>query len=141
MKKASQEKVSLTINVDPQAAWDVIGAVGGVDKWFAPLIQSCRVEGNKRYCTTEAGMLDEDILEVNHRDRVFRYAIPKQSLIPCDNILGTIRITEARAGRTQIEWSATFDVLPEKEEEAKQIFAQAWTMGIMGLEQYITKSN
>ncbi len=53
----------------------------------------------QEYCTTEAGLLDEDILEVNHRKHVFRYAIPKQQWIPCDNILGTIRITDAHAGR------------------------------------------
>jgi hypothetical protein len=135
--KKSEEKVAVTIDASAEAAWGVIGAVGGVDKWFAPLIQTCRVEGNKRYCTTEAGPLNEDILEVNHHSRVFRYGIPQQKLIPADNIVGTIRVLESGNGKSTIEWSAVFDVLPEKEGEAKEMFKGAWAMGIQGLEKYI----
>ncbi len=68
---------------------------------------------------------------------MFRYGIPQQKLIPVDNILGTIRVLESTSGKSTIEWSATFDVLPEKEAEAKEMFKGAWTMGIHGLEKYI----
>lgn len=139
--KQSQEKVSISINASAEDAWKVIGAVGGVDKWFAPLIQSCRVEGNKRYCTTEAGPLNEDVLEVNHQAKVFRYGIPKQQMIPVDNIMGTIKVVDNGNGSSIIEWSATFDVLSEKEAEAKEMFKGAWTMGIQGLEKYVRSLN
>lgn len=141
MLKKSGAIISKTISTTPEAAWKVIGAVGGVDKWFAPLIQSCRVEGNKRFCNTEAGVLNEDILEVDHNNRIFRYAIPEQKLIPVENILGKIRVLEAEDNKAAIEWSAAFDVLPERETEAKGMFIGAWTMGIEGLEKYINSSN
>lgn len=141
MLKKSDAIILKTISTTPESAWKVIGAVGGVDKWFAPLIQSCRVEGNKRFCNTEAGILNEDILEVDHQNRVFRYAIPEQKLIPVDNILGKIRVLEVENNKTAIEWSAAFDVLPEREAEAKEMFIGAWTMGIEGLERYINSSN
>lgn len=140
MKKSS-EKITLSINASAESAWKVIGAVGGVDKWFAPLIQSCRVDGNKRYCTTEAGPLNEDILEVNHNEKIFRYGIPKQQMIPVDNIIGTIAVLDNGNGTSTIEWSATFDVLPEKETEASEMFKGAWTMGIQGLEKYVQSLN
>lgn len=139
--KQSEEKVRISIGTSAEAAWKVIGAVSGVDKWFAPLIQSCRVEGNKRYCTTEAGPLNEDVLEVNHESKVFRYGIPKQQLIPVDNIIGTIKVLPNGNSSSIIEWSAIFDVLPEKESEAKEMFKGAWTMGIQGLEKYAKSLN
>ena len=118
MKKSSQS-VTKTISVSPDAAWKVIGGVGDVDKWLAPLVQTCRVEGNKRYLTTEGGLLVEHILEVNNSIRVLRYGIPKQPLIPVDNILGWIKVLDAGKQQSTIEWSAEFDVLPEKETEAR----------------------
>ena len=63
-----------------------------VDKCFAPLIQSCSVEGDKRYCTIEGGLLGENVLEVNHKDRIFRYNIPNQPILPVENIYGTMKV-------------------------------------------------
>ena len=139
--KKSQQSVTKTISVSPDAAWKVIGGVGDVDKWLAPLIQTCRVEGNKRYLTTEGGPLVEDILEVNHNDHVFRYGIPKQGLIPVDNILGAIKVFDAGGQQATIEWSAEFDVLPEKETQAKAVLKDLYTMGIQGIENYINATN
>ena len=135
--KMSKKTVSKTISVSPEAAWQIIGAVSGVDKWFAPLIQTCKLEGNKRFCTTEGGLLEEDILEVNHEDRIFRYSIPKQPIIPVENIFGTMKVLEAENNQTTIEWTAEFKVQAEKEAEAQQMFEDAYGMGIQGIENYI----
>ena len=135
--KKSKKTVSKTISVSPEAAWQVIGAVSGVDKWFAPLIQTCKVEGDKRYCTTEGGLLEEDVLEVNHEDRIFRYGIPEQPIMPVENIFGTMKVLEAGNNQATIEWTAEFEVQPEKEAEAKQMFEEAYGMGIQGIENYI----
>jgi len=123
-----EKTVRKTISVSPEAAWNVIGAVGGVDKWFAPLIPSCRVEGDKRYCATEGGLLEENVLEVNHKDRIFRYGIPKQPILPVENNFGTMKVLESDGQKTTIEWTAEFDVLPEKENEAKTMIQEAYTM-------------
>jgi Polyketide cyclase / dehydrase and lipid transport len=139
--KKSKQAVTKTISVPPDAAWKVIGGVGDVDKWLAPLIQKCRVEGNKRYLTTEGGSLEEDILEVNHSNRVLRYGIPKQPIIPVENIFGTVKVLDAGEQHSTIEWSAEFDVLPEKEAEAKAVLQQLYTMGIQGIENYINSRN
>ena len=139
--KKSQQSVSKTISVSPDAAWKVIGGVGDVDKWLAPLIQACRVDGSKRYLTTEAGLLVEDILEVNHSERVLRYGIPKQPLIPVDNIFGAVKVSDAGGQQSTIEWSAEFDLLPENESGAKAALKDLYTMGIQGIENYINSRN
>jgi len=140
MKKSS-EKVTVGVNASAEKVWKIVGAVGGVDKWFAPVIQSCRVEGNKRICGTEAGPLNEDIIEVNHQSKIFRYGIPEQNMIPVKNILGRMKVNDLGNGKSSVEWSATFDVEENKEAQAKEMFKGAWTMGINGIEKLINNKN
>lgn len=135
--KKSNEKVTVEVNASAEKVWKIIGAVDGVDKWFAPVIKTCKVDGDKRYCTTDAGPLNEDILEVNHQSKIFRYGIPEQNMIPVKNILGTMKVNDLGNGKSSVEWSATFDVEEDKEAEAKEMFRGAWTMGINGIEKLI----
>lgn len=135
--KKSNEKVTIEVHAPAEKVWKIIGAVGGVDKWFAPVIKTCRVEGDKRYCTTDVGPLNEDILEVNHQSKIFRYGIPEQNMIPVKNILGTMKVNDLGNGKSAVEWSATFDVEEDKEVQAKEMFRGAWTMGINGIEKLI----
>jgi len=136
MKKSIQ-RISKSVNVSPAEAWEVIGAVGGVDKWFAPVITACRVEGDKRFCSTEAGDFMENILEVNHEEKYLRYGIPQQPLMPVSNILGKMTVRKAEDGKTVIDWEWAFDVEDDKEAEAKTMLAEAGQMGISGIEAFI----
>ena len=138
--KKSNEKITLEINVSAEKAWKVIGAVDGVDKWFAPIL-SCRVEGKKRICSTEAGEFTENIEKVDHQNRIFQYAIPEQNMIPVKNIFGTMKVNDLGNEKSSVEWSATFDVEENKEMEAKEMFKGAWTMGIQGIEKHINSKN
>ncbi len=104
--KKSNEKVTVEVNASVEKVWKIIGAVDGVDKWFAPVIQSCRVEGNKRICGTEAGELIENIEKVDHASRIFQYAIPEQNMIPVKNIFGTMKVYDLGKGKSSVEWSA-----------------------------------
>ena len=133
--KRSQVSISKVISVPPDAAWEVIGAVDGVEKWFAPVITSCRLEGNKRICGTEGGEFTEDIIKVDHENRVFNYGIPKQHMMPIQNILGTMKVTDNN-GNANIEWSWTFDVEEKDEVQAKEMLAGAGEVGIAGIEAY-----
>ena len=134
MKKSNQ-KVVLSLNTSPQAAWEIIGAVSGVEQWLAPMITSCRVEGNKRYCGTEGGEFEEDIISVDHENRTFKYGIPKQHMMPVENIFGTMKVLEGTDSQAIVEWSWAFDVAEEKEQEAKEMLAHAGQVGLKGIEQ------
>jgi len=134
----SSFEIERTIGVSADEAWNIIGAVSGVDKWLAP-ITDCRVEGDKRYCSTEEGSFEEDILNVDHDLRVLEYAIPQQHMIPVSNIQGKMAVTESNNGAT-INWSWTFEVLPENDEVAKQSLEMVGGMGIAGIEKLILET-
>lgn len=135
--KNSNHKIAVTIDVAPPAAWRIIGAVDGVDKWLAP-IQACRVEGNRRYCTTEEGEFLEDILNVDHEKRILEYTIPSQNMMPAENILGHMQVLEEE-GKATIEWAWNFDVEASNEAMVKEMLAMVGNMGISGIEALIKK--
>ncbi len=132
--KKSNEKVVIEVNASAEKVWEIIGAVGGVDKWFAPVIQTCRVEGDKRICGTEAGEFTENIKKVDHAHMVFEYEIPVQNMIPVEHIAGKMKVSDIGDGKSTVEWSATFNVEEDKEAQAKEMIRGAWTMGIKGIE-------
>lgn len=131
-------KLSLPVDVTPEQAWNLIGAVDGVDKWFNSMIKSCRVEGNKRYCETKDGvLLKEDILQVDHQSRTFRFAIPEQDLLPAQNIVEVMQVKEGGSGKAIIECTATFEATEDKAEIAKESFRNLWSMAFKELEEYV----
>ena len=137
--KRSQHKVQQTIDVTPAQAWAVIGTGTNVDKWLAP-ITSCRVEGAKRYCGTEAGQFEEDILKIDHENKVFTYAIPSQHILPVENIRGYMAVQAAPGNKATIEWAWEYDVSEENEVAAKDGLEMTGNMGIRGIEAYIRQA-
>lgn len=137
--KKSNHKIAATIDVTPNEAWQIIGAVDGVDKWLAP-IQTCRVEGDKRFCSTEEGEFSEDILKVDHDSRVLEYHIPSQNMLPVENIQGRMQVTES-AGKATVEWAWDFDVDEGNEASAKEMLSMVGNMGISGIESLIKRGD
>lgn len=131
-------EISHQINVTPEQAWKIIGAVGGVDKWFNSMIKSCRIEDGKRFCETADGIkLEEHILEVNHETRTFRFGIPKQDLLPVENIVEVMQVKEGEAGKTRVNWSATFEATEDNARVASDAFKNLWIAGLNEMEAYI----
>ena len=88
------KKVIKTVNkIDAplEKVWSRIRTGESVDTWL-PIITSCRVEGNKRYCTTEDGSLNETILRSDDQEKVFQYSIEEQNVFPVTGIVGTMRL-------------------------------------------------
>ena len=137
--KKSNHTISMDINTSPEAAWHVIGAVKGVDQWLAP-ITDCRVEGTKRICTTAEGDFLEDILKIDHENRVFKYGIPSQHMVPVSNIVGQMSVSETQTGNAKVVWSWEFDVEEENETTAKETLSMVGGMGIQGIETLINQN-
>ena len=137
--KRSEKSITIPINISAEQAWNIIGAVGGVDQWFSAVITSCRIEGDKRICGTADGEFEEDILKVDHENYVFQYAIPRQHLLPVENILGTMQVHRLGENRSQITWNWAFDVDRENEQEVLSAFEGMGQMGIKGIEEYALK--
>lgn len=135
--KKSNHSISMEIDVTPEKAWEIIGKVSGVNEWLGP-ITTCRLEGNKRFCGTEQGEFEEDILEVNNDKMELHYGIPKQHMIPVENILGKMKVSGN--GKATIDWSWQFDVTDENEATAKEHLNAVGSMGITGIETLIKQS-
>lgn len=130
------------MNVSPELAWNVIGAVGGVDKWFGSMIKSCRVEGDKRFCeTADEIKLEEHILEINQETKTFRFGIPQQELLPVENIIETMQVKEDANGKALVEWSASFDASADNAALASEAFRNLWKAALMEMEAYILNQN
>lgn len=134
----SGTQVVYNTNVPAEKVWEIIGAVDGVDKWFAPVIKTCSVSGDKRTCGIEGNItFDEKILLVDHKNRVFQYSIPTQPLIPMTNLFASMSVLVDSKGNGIIVWQGTYDVAKQKDTEVKEMLAGAWTMGAKGIETYI----
>lgn len=134
----SGNMIVFSTNIPAQKVWEVIGAVGGVDKWFAPVIKSCSVSGDKRTCGIEGNVtFDEKILLVDHKNMVFQYAIPTQPMIPITNLNATMSVLTDNNGNGIIVWFGTYDVSKQKEVEVREMLTGAWMMGAKGIESYI----
>ncbi|MEL6987120.1 MAG: SRPBCC family protein [Bacteroidota bacterium] len=132
MKRLSHQ-VELFVKANPLTLWQIIGSGKDVDKWLAP-IKSCRVEGNKRYCTMEDGTLEEEILESNSETMTFRYLIPQQHLLPVENIEGTMQVKPVDEEHSKITWQWSFDAEVTNLEAVQTGFNHIGEMGIRGIE-------
>ena len=138
----SGEILVVTTNISAAKVWEVIGAVGGVDKWFAAAIKSCSVKGDKRTCGIEGGKtFDETIELVDHKNRIFRYSIPTQPMMPMQNLSATMQVLEDKNGNGIVVWSGSFDVEVEMEVKVKEMLKGAWAMGVKGIETYVLNNN
>ncbi|WP_430966684.1 SRPBCC family protein [Spongiimicrobium sp. 2-473A-2-J] len=139
--KTIEEKISKNLDVTPDKAWEVIGAIGGVDRWFSSLIKTCSVANGKRFCQTIDGTdLVEDILEVNHETKTFRFAIPQQTMLPVEDIVETMTVRNDGNGKSIVDWSASFKATPENGEIAKEAFKNLWNTGLQEMETYINQN-
>lgn len=134
--KNSSFSISQIIDVSADAAWQIIGQVSGVDQWLGP-ITACRIEGDKRFCSTEEGSFEEDILTVDHTNKVLEYAIPSQHMIPVGYIKGQMQVKPTMDNKAEISWSWEFEVADDNESAAKEAFQMIGDMGISGIESLI----
>lgn len=135
-----QEKISKELNVSADQVWKIIGSVDDVDKWFSSLISSCRVEDGKRYCMTADGIpLEEDIIDVNHKTKTFKYGIPTQTMLPANDIIAAMKVKDNGQKGAIVDWSAEFKATSENAPIVKEAFRKLWNMGLEEMENYINQ--
>jgi len=133
--------VTGTLNIAPQAVWDVIRRCDNVDRW-APGITACRLEGPpqpgaKRVCSMGDQQLVESIETIDDASRLFQYRITEQAVMPIRNPLGTVHVAEAPQGKTHVLWMLNFEMVDEQAWPiVKDNLAQLYRAGLEGLEKY-----
>ncbi len=133
-----------SLNAPVNKVWGVIGAVGGVDTW-SPIINTCTLSssadgGLQRTCSSDNGVLKEQILLLDHQERKLTYAITEQQFFPIDDLLTAITVSE-NEGRTQILTEVTYSLkegAPAEEIEAgiKGVYAMSYA----GIEQLLSQT-
>jgi hypothetical protein len=137
MIKAEHE-ITLSIHVNPEDAWKIIGSGKDVNKWFPEMIKTCELKDNKRVCGTDKGNIIEEILKIDNENREFKYAFLEQTIFPnATNIVGYMKVLSNNE-KTLINWKWKFDTENISSSiETKQGLQQAGEMGIKGIEKYI----
>lgn len=135
MKKRIE--TTYTINASGDKVWANISKAEGVNTWL-PVITTCRLEGAgegaKRVCTTEQGTMYETILKIDTENKLFQYSIDEQPLLPIENVIGTMVVTE-KDGKTVLKWSLDFTLQDESLfTMVKQVIEGMYLAGAKGLE-------
>jgi uncharacterized protein YndB with AHSA1/START domain len=121
------------INAPIEKVWANISKATGVDEWL-PVITACRLDGNKRVCTTEQGDMNETILKIDNDQKIFQYAIDEQPLLPIADIIGTMQVFE-QDNNTKLNWNLEFTLQDETMYEmVKQAVEGMYAAGANGLE-------
>lgn len=96
------------INRDPETVWALVGDLARQHEWFP--LQSCRVEGKKRWITSASGLtFEEDIVTLDHSLRRFQYRIVGNPGITAH--LGTCDVIDDGRGGSTVVYST--DMEPE----------------------------
>ncbi|SFO05836.1 Polyketide cyclase / dehydrase and lipid transport [Algoriphagus ornithinivorans] len=136
--------VTVTLPIPMDKAWEVIGAVGGVDTW-SPIIKSCRIEstregGLKRYCSAEQGELIEKILLLDHQNHVLSYAITEQPILPVSSLVSSIEVS-GDDFQAVIKTTSTFEVNDGANPvEIKSMIEQIYTGSYAGIAALVTQA-
>jgi hypothetical protein len=139
------KQISITqqVNVSPEKIWNILRTGTNLEKWI-PIIATCNLEGTgagaKRICTTPEGkVLKETILLIDDGNRIFKYRIDEQDMMPLKNYVGTVTVLE-RKGQAEVNWSAEFDLLIEEAwPEVEKGLGDIFKMAISGLESVAKK--
>jgi carbon monoxide dehydrogenase subunit G len=131
MKKTIE--TSHSINAPIEKVWANISKATGVNEWL-PVITACRLDGNKRVCTTEQGDMNETILKIDNDQKIFQYAINEQALLPIADVIGTMQVLE-QDNNTKLNWNLEFTIQDDAMYEmVKQAVEGMYAAGANGLE-------
>jgi hypothetical protein len=120
--------VSGIINLPVEKVWAYARDFNGHHDWH-PIIAESHIEGGKpsdqvgairNFKLADGGHLRESLLSFSELDRSFTYDIIVSPL-PLKNYIATFTCKPVTEGnKTFVEWTATFDTLPENEADLQE---------------------
>ena len=131
-------KVKKNVMASPDKVWGILRTGTGLDKWL-PVIATCKLEGQgagaKRICTTPDGKtLKETILLIDDENKIFKYRIDEQDMLPTKNYVGTVSVIESM-GKTEVRWEAEFEMtMEEAYPQVEEALTGLLNMAISGLD-------
>lgn len=133
----AQAKVTKTIDAPADRVWETVRAFSGLERYFT-IFASSTTEGTGVGATRtlhlpDGGQFYERLVSLDDESRTLTYAALRSPL-PIENYIGTVTVADAGDGRSQVSWSASFDVSADQEAAMVQMFNGAYAGGIDGLE-------
>jgi carbon monoxide dehydrogenase subunit G len=112
---------TIEVAADPEAAWRVLGDLGGVDRWI-PGITKVELDGMTRVCTFADGHTQhEEILDYSPDGRSYHYVI--DGGLPVADNRGRF-VVEPTGSGARVIWESSFRPLdPNAEDELSRLWA------------------
>jgi carbon monoxide dehydrogenase subunit G len=115
----AETMITRTINVNPDAAWDLLADFGDV-RWI-PGIDGVVVDGDgpgmhRRIPVGAGDPIDEQLLSIDHDTRVLVYSIENNPM-PTTEYRAACTVRPSGDG-TEIQWSVTFEPIGDEGEVA-----------------------
>lgn len=116
-EKMKNISIKQEVKSSSQKIWNILRTGDDLDKWL-PFIATCDLQGTGagavRLCTThDSKTLKETILLVDDKNKIFKYKIDEQDMMPLKNYVGTVSIVE-KDGKVEVHWNATFEMTMEE---------------------------
>ncbi len=129
--------ISKTLSVSPDAAWNEIRSVGGLERWV-PIVQTCEVEGSGVGAVRKCGLGEgafgfEKVESIDETQRVFTYSIT-ESPFPLVDYIGRMHVAPGSDGGSEITWSCEFGCDAAAEAEMTTMLEGAFSDGLTGLQ-------
>ncbi len=140
----SEQQVTKQVNVSASAIWDVLKTGDDVDKWLPHIIKSCKLEGNMRYCGTDYGIIEEEILKIDHEEMELSFLFVEQNMIKdVEQLITTVKVMyDAKDGNAIVNYKWTFLAKDkEAETEAKKQLILMGGDGITSLANYASNQS
>ena len=122
------------INVAADEVWKLIGGFNTLPDWH-PAIEKSELEEEgsmRRLSLTGGGTIVEKLERLDDSERVYTYSII-DSPLPVSNYTATIRVKEDGEGKTTVEWSSEFEAKGAAENEAMDVIAGIYQVGLDNL--------
>lgn len=137
-----QASVTQTIDAQADAVWNTVRSFGDMDKMLPELIAECEVtgsgEGATRVCTMKDGAkLSERLEKLDESGRALTYSVA-DGVLPMTGYSATVRVSDAGAGRTEVNWSATFTPAGASEQEVVGMLEGVYQAGIQQMQSMST---
>jgi len=132
--------VEIAVKGNADRLWSVVSAGTDMHKWLAPAITGCALTGagagaERRIEMADGTVLKERILDVDHQERIFRYAIEEHPF-PARNVVGTIKVRRGLDGAVLISWGADYETGVETAAVLKEKMTEFYTAGLTSLAVY-----
>jgi hypothetical protein len=114
-------KVSMPFSIPASEIWDKIGEFNALPDWH-PAVERSELEegGTRRRLHLFGGGEILEQLERSEDGKSYTYSIIEGPL-PVKNYTSTLKVVEGADGKTEVEWSSSFDPVGSAEDAANAV--------------------